>query len=454
VPIDWTAALNHISANSLRGHLAFVASDLLEGRDTPSRGLDIAAEYIAAQFRRAGLEPAVKGGYFHESAWKVNQTRFNDFGMRLTLDGKEFEILAEHATILSNKGFDLGGEAMILPSGKPGAAEVQGRVFYSTNKKTPSSMLREGASLVVMLDPTGSIAGMLSGPKPYRERPDSKNAPAILIHRDDLPADIEDGRITLRLSEPAARPFTIRNVAAILPGSDPELSRTFVLVTAHYDHIGALPPAVAGDRVFNGANDDGSGTVAMVEIAGALSRLTSRPKRSVLFVALSGEEKGLLGTSAFANDPPVPLHSMVANVNIEVLGRTDVDGTVQTGRLSVTGIDYSTLGQIIVKAGKESDVDVYKHDLNERFFARSDNLVFARKGIPAHTVSNGFVYPDYHGTGDEWQKVDFDNMARLARTIALAILRLADDPQPPVWADLPATKTYRDAAQKSALPAQ
>lgn len=139
---------------------------------------------------------------------------------------------------------------------------------------------------------------------------------------------------------------------------------------------------------------------------------------------------------------------MTANVNIEVLGRTDVEDTVQTRKLSVTGIDYSTLGQTVITAGKDTEVEVYKHNLNEPFFSRSDNLVFARKGIPAHTVSNGFVYPDYHGLGDEWERIDFDNMAALSRTIALAILRLADDPKAPVWADMPATKTYREANGK------
>lgn len=448
VPIDWSAALNHISANSLRGHLSFIASDLLEGRDTPSRGLDVAAEYIAAQFRRAGLEPAVKGSYFHQSDWKVHEARMDGFEMRLTLDGKAFDIKPGEVTVVSGKGFDLSDEAVLLPAANPSAAETKGKVFFSTNKKTPSSKLREGASLVVMLDPKGSIGGMLSGSKPFRDKPDTRNAPAILIHRDDIPDSPKEARITLRLREPEAKPFAMRNVTAILRGSDPELSKSYIVVTAHYDHIGMIAKGAAGDRIFNGANDDASGTVTMIEIADAFSRLTTRPKRSVLFVALSGEEKGLLGTRAFVDNPPVPVSSMTANVNIEVLGRTDVEDTVQTRKLSVTGIDYSTLGQTVITAGKDTEVEVYKHNLNEPFFSRSDNLVFARKGIPAHTVSNGFVYPDYHGLGDEWERIDFDNMAALSRTIALAILRLADDPKAPVWADMPATKTYREANGK------
>lgn len=447
IPLDWQAALNHISANSLRGHLSFIASDLLEGRDTPSRGLDIAAEYIVAQFRRAGLEPAAGTSYFHESSWKINRANMTGFSMRLMLDGKAYDIAPGEVTILSDRGFDLTEEAVLVPSSNPSAAETKGKPFYSTNKKTPSSKLREGASVVVMLDPTGAIAGMMGGPKPYQDKPDARNAPAILIHRDDLPEQPKEARLTLKLAEPEAKRFPMRNVAAILRGSDPELAKTFIVVTAHYDHIGMLGPG-AGDRIFNGANDDGSGTVSMLEIADALSRLTVRPKRSLLFVALSGEEKGLLGTRAFADHPPVPVTAMTANVNIEVLGRTDVEDTIQTGKLSVTGIDYSTMGATIAAAGQETGVEVYKHKLNEAFFSRSDNLVFARKGIPAHTVSNGFIYPDYHGLADEWQKIDFENMARLSRAIGAAILRLADDPKAPTWADLPATKSYREAAAK------
>lgn len=310
-------ALSRISARSLEGHLSFLASDLLEGRATPSRGLDIAAEYIAAQFRRAGLEAVGDDGYFQTS--------------------------------------------------------------------------------------TATARG-------------------------------------------STEPQKVKNVVGLLRGSDPKLRDTFVLVTAHYDHIG-INPDLEGDKIFNGANDDGSGTVCVIELASALSSLKVKPKRSILFVCFYGEERGMLGSQQFGRNPIAPLKDTVACVNLEHMGRTDDSEGERKDELSMTGFDYSDIGPVFAEAAQSVGVKVTKHPRNsDAFFGRSDNAALARLGIPSHTVCTAFIFPDYHQVGDHWDKVNFDNMAKVLRGVALGVLTLADSEREPRWnAENPRAARYLEA---------
>jgi hypothetical protein len=310
--------VGHITANSLRGDVSFLASDLLEGRDTPSRGLDIAGEYIAAQFRRLGLEPAGDDGYF---------------------------------------------QSVVL----------------------------------------------------WPEDPDSPKS---------------------------------RNVAAILRGSDPQLKDTYVMLSAHYDHAGLAQ--TGEDRIFNGANDDASGTASVLEVANALAALHPRPKRSVLFILFSGEEKGLLGSRYYVEHPLVSLDKTVADLNLEQLGRTDAPDGPHLRVANVTGFDFSDMTPVLVDAGKRVGVAVSKDaKASDKYFELSDNEPLAKAGIPAHTLSVTYEFPDEHAVGDEWQKIDYDNMAKVDQAVGIATLRLAQALTPPHWNEAyPAAKPYADAAKK------
>ena len=314
--IEVRAALNRISADSLRGHLSFIASDALEGRGTPSRGLDMAAEYIAAQFRGAGLEPAGDDGYF--------QT------------------------------------ASVAPRGSD-------------------------------------------------------------------------------------KPVRVRNVVGVLRGSDPALKDTYVLVTAHYDHLGIKPGE--GDTIYNGANDDGSGTVSVIEVASALASMKQRPRRSIVFMTFFGEERGLLGSRYYGQHPLFPLDRTVADINLEQVGRTDSNEGPQVNNASMTGFDFSEVGQVFKAAGLLTGINVYKHPRNsDAFFSRSDNQALADQGVPAHTLCVAYVYPDYHGVGDTWEKVNYQNMAKVDRCVALAVLMMANNAQSPHWnADNPKAARYLQA---------
>jgi hypothetical protein len=297
-----------ISENSLRGHLSFIASDALEGRATPSRGLDIAAEYIAAQFRRAGLEP--------------------------------------------------GGEK---------------GTFFQTS---------------------------------------------------ELPVRGSDK------TEP------VRNVVGVLKGSDVKLSGEFVLVTAHYDHLGKREREGGGDGIYNGANDDGSGTVGVIELASAFAALKVRPKRTLVFMTFFGEERGLLGSRFYGKNPLFPIEKTVAHINLEQIGRTDDTEGPRVGALAMTGYDYSDVGVVMGSAALAAGVKMEKHPrFSDAFFARSDNQALADLGIPAHTLCTAFTYPDYHGPADHWEKCDYKNMAKVLQGAALGILALADRPEPPRWSE-------------------
>src|SRR5262245_59012511 len=357
IPPEIRAALDRISADSLRGHLSFIASDLLEGRNTPSRGLEIAAEYIAAQFRRAGLEPAGDAeSYFQTSEWSVG-TAQNNF-VELAVDG--------------------GKQKMKMPA---------------------DQLTSLGFNLEQM-------------------------------------ADAASGSSERKI-------IKLRNVVGVLRGSDPTLKDTYVIVSAHYDHIGVKPTG-EGDRINNGANDDGSGTVSVIELASTLATLKKRPKRSIVFITWFGEEKGLQGSRYYGRHPIFPLEKTVGMVNLEQLGRTDDNEGPKLESATLTGFDFTDLGPIFRGAGAKTGVDVYKDEKNsDAFFPYSDNQALADAGIPAHTLCVAFTYPDYHAVGDHWEKIDYSNMAKVDRMIALSLVTIANNAEAPKWNEAnPKTERY------------
>jgi Zn-dependent M28 family amino/carboxypeptidase len=236
-----------------------------------------------------------------------------------------------------------------------------------------------------------------------------------------------------------------------------------VLLTAHYDHIGTIETAgrmamssatSTGDRIYNGANDDGSGTVSVIEIARAVARLNPHPKRSIVFMTFFGEERGELGSQFYGKHPLFPLEKTVADVNLEQVGRTDSTVGKQLANATVTGYDYSDVTKFLEQAGRETGIRVYKDsEASDAFFTRSDNDALAEHGVPAHTLTTAFEYPDYHGLGDEWQKVDYENMAKVDRMVALGVLAIANSVRAPEWnAQNPKTVTFREARRKSRQP--
>ena len=216
------------------------------------------------------------------------------------------------------------------------------------------------------------------------------------------------------------------NIVGILRGSDPELRDEYILVTAHYDHVGVGRP-VSGDSIYNGADDDASGTAALIWIAESLAASDTRLARSVVFAAVTGEEMGLLGTRWYITDPPVPPEATVANLNIEMIARPDP--AVGPGRAWLTGFERTTMGPILAVAGLPVDPDPHPE---QNYYERSDNIAFARLGIPAHTLSSYGGHGEYHSPDDETELADPNHMAAVADVAARAVVELANG-EAPVW---------------------
>jgi hypothetical protein len=482
IPAESRALLDRISAASLRGHLSFIASDLLEGRFTPSRGLDTAALYIAAQFRRAGLEPAGDDGYFQTANWLVSEQDMTAFALTLEVDKKPINVAPHQVTfnIVSALNVDharvvkvdfkdqavsaalteeqLKGKAILteIPDFRREPRARWGEMFRAQNEFV-NRMAALKVALILSIDRNnkrgaGPGPGRLIDPENRRSQLPSSGVPMVIVQDERIVKMLDEwnqqGSVEVNLNVPAPveKPVKVRNVIGILRGSDPALKDTYVLVTAHYDHIG-MRPELPGDNIFNGANDDGSGTVSVIELASAFLAMKQRPRRTLVFMTFFGEERGLLGSRFYGRHPVFPIESTVADINLEQVGRTDSTEGPQVANASMTGFDFSDVGEIFKAAGELTGITVYKHERNsDTFFGRSDNQALADQGVPAHTLCTAFEYPDYHGAGDHWEKIDYDNMAKVDRMVALGLLTIANNTEVPKWnASNPKVARYLEA---------
>jgi hypothetical protein len=452
---------DRISADSLRGHLSFLASDLLEGRATPSRGQDLAAEYIAAQFRRAGLEPAGDDGYFQTSTWTYAERDMSRFAFTVRAMGKAVEVPASAVDLRLQEGLSLKDAPVVaLPWDEAMAnpARADGKVLVLTpppDRRAAYGALQKFSgkpALLVLIDASSNhgsgVNGWLvpqEGPKPQAARP------TVVVYDAQAGAALSGAMgatsgasLTLNVPAPATREVKLRNVVGVLRGSDAKLKDSYVILSAHYDHLG-----VRNGDIYNGANDDGSGTVSVIEIASALAAQKTHPKRSIVFMTFFGEELGLFGSRYYGKHPIFPLKDTVAGINLEQIGRTDDSEGPHVNMANLTGFDYSTVAATLQRAGDRVGVKLVKHpQASDAYFGRSDNQSLADAGVPAHTLSVAYEFPDYHGKDDKWPKVDYENMARVDRMVALGLEAIADDPAPPRWTGVPKAAPYREAAAK------
>jgi len=443
-----------ITAQSLRGHLSFLASDLLEGRGTPSRGQDLAAEYIAAQFRRAGLEPAGDDGYFQTSSWQYAERDMSQFAFHIQAGGKRIEVPASAVDLRVREALSLKDAAVV---GMPWAEAMQdatradGKLLVLTlpaDRRAAYGELQKfkgKPALLVLLDASRKQGSGVNGwlVEEGARRPQDAQRSLVLYDAQAGAALTGGASVTLNVPAPVQRAVKLRNVVGVLRGSDPKLKDTYVMLTSHYDHLG-----IRNGDIFNGANDDGSGTVSVIEIASSLAAQKTRPKRSMVFMTFFGEELGLVGSRYYGKHPVFPLKDTVADLNLEQIGRTDDSEGARVGAANLTGFDYSSMTPVLQRAGAKVGVKLVKHPQNsDRYFAQSDNQSLADAGVPAHTLSVAYEFPDYHGKDDDWQKVDYENMARIDRMVAIGLLAIADDPKAPTWTAAPNAARYLEAAK-------
>ena len=467
-----------VRPNDLKADVSFLASDALQGRATPSPGLDMAAEYISAQFRRAGLEPAGDDGYFQTARYQTVKPTLE--GLQLTLGAATagpgtvaiqeavaadlkasaaFKInLADAAALDALTPEQVRGKVLVVevPDAPAGGGGVGGGAAFQAQRRLAPLAAKLEPILILMVRGAAQPANP-NARTPMRDATAPAPKTAILTVWDkaihDAVAAAKPGPMELTVSAhiaaPAVQNVNIHNVIGVLRGTDPQLKDTYVIVTGHYDHLGVRPTNTA-DPIYNGANDDASGTASVIAVANALAGLPEKPKRSIVFLTVFGEEIGGLGARWYTGHPIFPVAKTVADINLEQLGRTDDSEGPKVAQFNLTGFDYTDIAATFARAGAETGVQVVKHEKNsDSFFGRSDNATFADAGIPATTLSVSYVFPDYHQPGDEWQKLDYDNLAKVDTTVALGVLAMANNATPPQWnKENPRTARYVQAHDK------
>jgi Zn-dependent M28 family amino/carboxypeptidase len=507
VPVD-TAAMD--------AHLRFLASDLLEGRAPATRGGRLAASYIAAQFQALGLEPAGANGTYFQPVSLVGMTPQPAFAWGKS--GSPAEALAYRDDFVAwaerpeadvsatgeivfvgygirapewqwddYKGADLHGKILLMLVNDPGLVDATvflGKVltYYGRWTYKLEEAARQGAAGAILIHTTESatypwevVRGSWSVEQFQLDQPRS---PSLAVagwvqetvartalakaglnldsltraaaRRDFRP--VSTGVQAQLQVQSALRHVASENVAARLPGRDTHLAGQVVLITAHWDHKG-IGPAISGDSIYNGAEDNASGVAAILGVAKTLTQMP-RTARSILFVATTAEESGLLGSEAYVQQPLVPLANTAAVLNLDV---TNVRGA--TRDIGARGADRSTLGAVLAAAARAESLTVESEpDLRGTFF-RSDHFPLARAGVPGLSIYAGddfvgrprgwgeeqekiYNQQRYHQPSDEYQpSFRYAGMAQEVRVTVRAARAIANDPTMPRW--LPSSEFQR-----------
>jgi Zn-dependent M28 family amino/carboxypeptidase len=495
------------SASALLAHLRFLADDQLEGRAPATRGGELAAKYIAAQFERLGLEPAGDSGtWYHQvpiialtpdPALKVTGNNpatlaYRDDYVLWSMRNEEQVNVAAPAVFVGYgivapewgwndyAGVDVKGKIVICLVNDPGLHDpsiFRGRIltYYGRWTYKIEEAARQGAAGILMIHttenatyPWSTVTGSWTGEQVRLESPATPLVVAGWV-RDQVAARLfsAGGLDLAALSSQAATkgfhpvplPFGLEagvksvirrsrtaNVVARLPGHGP-LAPQAVLIGGHYDHLGIREP-VNGDSIYNGAEDNASGTAAVLTAAEAFVRSGVRPQRSILFMAFAAEESGLLGSEAFAERPTLPLRSLAAVLNMDVMNLYG-----RTRDIAALGLDQSSLGRVFTRAAAAESLKVTSDSLAliQGSFFRSDHFPFAKAGVPALSLESGHSFvgrPEgwgeqqqreytakrYHQPQDEllgW--FTMDGAIQQVRVILRAALAVADAPGQPTW---------------------
>jgi Zn-dependent M28 family amino/carboxypeptidase len=474
------AGYTSINIANLKANLTVLASDSLEGRETSYPGQKKAAQYIADIFKKLHLEPLGDNGtyfqYFDIEISRVHpetkivietgnieksyawETDFISEGTRdTTVTGPAAFVGFTDTELDSSAQAKLAGRVIFVFIGKKDYANDTTKA--ATLRRLYSNRRDAGAIAALMIPDEGGPAAFQQAQQIRRDYGIDKgimriksNMPQVQpsnIHflvsralaeealkssgkslkqlRDEAlqnqkftPIFIDDATVTIDAKVIHETKQT-ENVLALLPGSDPDLKAQVVAFTAHYDHLGKTRAGV----IYPGADDDGSGTTAVLELAEAFTKNPIKPKRSLLFMTVTGEEKGLFGSQYYVNHPIIPLHQTIADLNMDMIGRIDTvhQAYKDTNYIYVIGSDKISLelDSLLQAANAESEqlkLD-YKYDDEqdpERFYYRSDHFNFAKNGVPIVFFFDG-IHADYHKPTDTVDKILFQRMGKICRMI-------------------------------------
>jgi len=456
-----TRAARAASADVMRAHLEFLADDALEGRAPGTRGGLIAAKYIRAQFQRLGLEPAGDSGTYYHRVPIISLTptptltlsgngasrelRFRDdfvmWSMRndslVHYDGDAvfvgYGIVAPEYKWDDYRGVDVKGKVVVALVNDPGMQDstiFRGRIltYYGRWTYKIEEAERHGAAGLILIHTTESatypwsaVTSSWTGAQVRVERPATsllmagwvtdKSAQSLFPAGTDLPAtmrqaatrDFRPMPLGVRLSgeiRSVVRRSETFNVLARLPGTGP-LANEAVLIGGHYDHLGVGAP-VRGDSIYNGALDNASGTAGMLATAESFRQSGIHTGRSLIFMAFAAEESGLLGSTAFAENPTIPLKRIAAVLNVDVMNLSG-----RTRDVAALGVDQSSLGELFTRAAAAEGLRVTTNEdaLIRGSFFRSDHFPFARAGVPALSLESG---TDFVGRPKDWGQKQVD----------------------------------------------
>jgi len=463
-----------ITAADIAARVGVLAHDSMRGRFTPSAELDQTAAWIASQFRRFGLEPMGDSGTFIQR-YRLDRPVPDTATSYVTVAGARLRVgqdvipwaLVDSPRPVTGRTVVVSGlVAPDRPLGLKGAVVVLAIATQGTGQPDPQirPLLRavqneEPAAVVIPVDSPDEVwrevvaqrFRTVLGPAwqqgegtPSVQVRDRAIAAALAAAGVDLAAARREAGpararavdlpITVLVRLRAAETMYAPNVVGFLRGSDPTLAAEVVALSAHMDHVGVTGAgrcrAVGADSICNGADDNASGTVSVTELAEAFSTLRPRPRRSILFVTVSGEERGLWGSDYFAAHPPVPVGQIVADLNLDMVGRNWTDTIVAIGR------EHSDLGATLARveaAHPELHMTVRDDPWpRERFYYRSDHYNFARRGVPILFFFNG-THEDYHRPSDHPEKIDAEKQARVTRLIFYLGLEIANADRRPEW---------------------
>jgi hypothetical protein len=463
-----------LSKADMEAHLRFIASDELMGRRTGDPGNRVAARYIAEEFRRMGLKPAGdSGSYFQpinferlkpaESATLLMGTETLQFGKDLVVMAggpidKTGEVVYVGYGLTDGedgyKGRDVKGRIVVAQGGSP-EAKGPGEIFRASTAKRKLATEKGAAALIELYAesiPWGFVNQYFSREQISLPTTNSNTEPVTHLWVNNTGNQYkqlkEPGQfITLRSS---GRPRTVApsaNVAGIIEGTDPVLKNEYVVLSAHFDHIGVGKqggsPYQPSDSIFNGARDNAFGIVSILSASKAL--MQQRPKRSILVLAFTGEEIGLLGSRYYADHPLVPLKQTVFDLDTDGAGYSD------TTIISVIGLERTGAKAEIEAGAKAFGLSIFAEPAPEQeLFDRSDNVSFAAKGVPAPDISPGFKTFDaaiqkyYHQAIDNPDSIDFNYLHRFAQAYAHIARLVANRATRPQWS---AGDKYEPAAK-------
>jgi len=446
-----------ISKNDIEAHIYFLASDELKGRATGSAEIDIAANYLANNLRRYGVKPAGDNGSYYQQVKfeKVSPPESIEMQMKnlhltefinLKVSEMNFEgdaVFLGYGSEEDFKSNDVSGKLVLTFAGNEGATGMM--QSYRARIKKREMAQKAGAVALVEIATLSEPekASLAHHFNESRVTLEAKEGASQFIHLWGLiKPDAEMPKLKMGSSKPvelringiSTEKMGGRNVLGYLEGTDPELKDEFIVYSAHYDHVGVGKPNAEMDSIYNGARDNAVGTVTVLSAAENIAKYPT--KRSSLFILFTGEEKGLLGSKYFVENPTIALDRVVYCFN------SDNGGYNDTTKTTIVGLNRTTAGKHFIEAAAEFGLTAIDDPAPEQgLFDRSDNVHFAKKGVPAPTYSMGFNAFDeeitkyYHQVTDNPNTLDYEYLNKFFQSYVLSARLIANDPERPFWTE-------------------